>query len=125
MFKLAAWLHCCVYISKGLVTRGYIHFVFIIFVLESMLLQVVQVVLLLVVLLLVGFGDAVMYDDTLIWFKYEDDFGCCWLKGSAGSGIFWFDSGGSLGLFRFSNVCRLVVAIFTGCISNLCSKTVH
>ena len=42
-----------------------------------MLLQVVQVVLLLVVLLLVGFGDAVMYDGALIWFKYEDDFGCC------------------------------------------------
>ena len=40
-------------------------------------LQVVQVVLLLVVLLLVGFGDAVMYDGALIWFKYEDDFGCC------------------------------------------------
>ena len=49
---------------------------FIIFVLESMLLQVVQVVLLLVILLLVGFGDAVMYDGALIWFKYEDDFGC-------------------------------------------------
>ena len=49
----------------------------IIFVLESMLLQVVQVVLLLVVLLSVGFGDAVMYDGALIWFKYEDDFGCC------------------------------------------------
>ena len=46
-------------ISGGLVARGYIHFVFIIFILESMLLQVVQVVLLLVVLLLVGFGDAV------------------------------------------------------------------
>ena len=40
---------------------------FIIFVSESMLLQVVQVVLLLVVLLLVGFGDAVMYDGALIW----------------------------------------------------------
>ena len=61
MFILAAWLYCFVYISKGLVTRGYIHFVhvFIIFVLESMLLQVVQVLLLLVVLLLVGFGDHV------------------------------------------------------------------
>ena len=76
MFILAAWIHCFVYISC-LVTRGFIHFVFIIFVLESMLLQVVQVVLLLVVLLLVGFGDAVMYDGALIWFKYEDDFGCC------------------------------------------------
>ena len=50
---------------------------FIIFNLESMLLQVVQVVLLLVVLLLVGFGDAFMSDGALIWFKYEDDFGCC------------------------------------------------
>ena len=60
-----------------MVSRGYIHFVFIIFVLESMLLQVVQVVLLLVVLLLVGFCDAIMYDDALMWFKYEDDFGCC------------------------------------------------
>ena len=50
---------------------------FIIFILESMLLQVVQVVLLLVVLLLVGFGDAVMCDGALIWFKYEDDFECC------------------------------------------------
>ena len=42
---------------------------FMIFVLESMLLQVVQViqvVLLLVVLLSVGFGDAVMYDGALI-----------------------------------------------------------
>ena len=44
---------------------------FITFVLESMVLQVVQVILLLVVLLLVGFGDAVMYDGTLIWFKYD------------------------------------------------------
>ena len=77
MFFLAAWLHCFVYISKALVTRGYIHFVFIIFVLESMLLQVVQVVLLLVVLSLVCFGDAVMYDGALMWLKYEDDFGCC------------------------------------------------
>ena len=42
-----------------------------------MLLQVVQVVLLLVVLLLVGFGDVVMYDVALIWYKYGDDFGCC------------------------------------------------
>ena len=50
---------------------------FIIFLLESMLLQVVQVVLLLVVLLLVDFGDAVMYGGALIWFKFEDDFGCC------------------------------------------------
>ena len=50
MFILAAWIHCFVYFSKGLVTRGYIHFVFIISVLESMLLQVVQVVLLLAVL---------------------------------------------------------------------------
>ena len=39
------------------------------FILQSMLLQVVQVVLLLVVLLLVGFGDAVMCDGALIWFK--------------------------------------------------------
>ena len=31
----------------------------------------------LVVLLSVGFGDAVMYDGALIWFKYEDYFGCC------------------------------------------------
>ena len=58
-----------------MVTRGYIHLVFIIFVLESMVLQIVQVVLLLVVLLLVGFGDAVIYDGALIWFKYKDDFG--------------------------------------------------
>ena len=50
---------------------------FIIFVLESMLVQAVQVVLLVVFLLFVGFGDAVMYDGALIWFKYEDDFGCC------------------------------------------------
>ena len=56
--------------------RGYIHLVFIISVLESMLLQVVQVVLLLVVLLSVGFGDAVIYDGAFIWFKYEDDFVC-------------------------------------------------
>ena len=51
--------------------------VFIIFVLESMVLQVVQGVLLLVVLWLVGFGDAVMYDGALIWLKYENEFGCC------------------------------------------------
>ena len=76
MFILAALIHCFVYISC-LVTRGYTHFVFIIFALESMLLQAVQVVLLLVVLLLVGFGDAVMYDGALIWFKYEDNFDCC------------------------------------------------
>ena len=60
-----------------MVTRGYIHLVFIIFVLENMVLQVVQVVLLLVVLLLAGFGDAVMYDGALILFKCENDFGCC------------------------------------------------
>ena len=34
MFILAAWIHCFVYISGGLVARGYIHFVFIIFILE-------------------------------------------------------------------------------------------
>ena len=55
MFILAAWIHCFVYISGGLVARGYIIFVFIIFILESMLLQVVQVVLLLVVLFVGGF----------------------------------------------------------------------
>ena len=76
MFILVAWIHCIVHISC-LASRGYIHFVFIVFVLESMLLQVVQVILLLVVLLLVGFGDAVMDDGALIWLKYEDDFGCC------------------------------------------------
>ena len=51
VFILVAWMHCFVYSSNGEVARGYIHFVFIIFILESMLLQVVQVVLLLVVLL--------------------------------------------------------------------------
>ena len=35
------------------------------------------------------------------------------------------DSGGSLGFFRLSDVCLLMIAIFTGCISNLCSRTVH
>ena len=74
VFILVAWIHCFVYISDS---RGYIHLLFIIFVLESMLLKVVQVILWLVVLLSVGFGDAVMYDGVLIWFKYEDDFGCC------------------------------------------------
>ena len=54
VFTLVPWIHCFVYISKGLVTRRYIHFMFITFVLESMLLQVVQTVLLLVVFLLVG-----------------------------------------------------------------------
>ena len=78
MFVLVAWIHCFVYISNGVVnTRGYIHLVFMIFVLESMILQVVQVVLLLVVLLVVGFGDAVMYDIALILFKYDNNFGCC------------------------------------------------
>ena len=38
--------------------------------------------------------------------------------------FFWFDSGGSLALFRLS-VCRLMVAIFTGCILHLSSRTVH
>ena len=33
------------------------------------------------------------------------------IKGTAGSGILWFDSGGSHGLFRLSDVCRLRVAI--------------
>ena len=77
VFILVAWIHCFVNISKGLVTRGYIHFVFIIFILESMLLQVVHVILLLVVLLSVGSGDVVMYNGALIWFKCEDDFRCC------------------------------------------------
>ena len=54
MFILVVWIHCFVYISNGVVTSGYIHFVFIIFVLESMLLQA-------------------MYDGVLICFKYEDD----------------------------------------------------
>ena len=31
MFILAAWIHCFVYISGGLVARGYVHFVCIIF----------------------------------------------------------------------------------------------
>ena len=48
---------------------------FIIFAVESMLLQVVQVGLFIVVLLSVGFGDAVMYNGALIWLEYEDDFG--------------------------------------------------
>ena len=74
VFILVASIQCFVYISDS---GGYIHFVFRIFVLESMLLQVVQVVLWLVVLLSVRFCDAVMYDGVLIWFKYEDDFGCC------------------------------------------------
>ena len=65
MFILVAWIHCFVYISNGVVTRGYIHLVFIFFVLECMLLQVVQVILLLVVLLSVGFGHAVMYNMVL------------------------------------------------------------
>ena len=47
------------------------------------------------------------------------------IKGTAGSGILCFDSGGSLGLFRLSDLCRLMVAIFTGCKLNLCSKMVH
>ena len=65
-------------------TRGYIHFVFIISVIESMLLQVVQVVHLLVLFLSVSFGDIVMYDSALICFKYDNDFGCwleCWVTG--------------------------------------------
>ena len=45
MFILVALIHYCVYISNGVVTRGYIHLVFIILVLKSMVLQVVQVVL--------------------------------------------------------------------------------
>ena len=76
VFSLLTWIHCFVYISNGVVSRRYIHLVFIIIVLKSMLLQVVQVVLLLVVLLSVGYGDAVMYDGALIYFKYKDDFGC-------------------------------------------------
>ena len=55
VFILVAWIHCFVYVSKGLVTRGYIHFMVLIFILERMLLQVVQVLLLLVVLLLIAF----------------------------------------------------------------------
>ena len=43
MFILVAWIHCFVYISNDVVTRGYIHLVLIIFVLESIVLQVVQV----------------------------------------------------------------------------------
>ena len=50
VFILVAWMHCFVYISNGVVTGWYIHLVFIVFVLESMLLQVVQVVLLLVMM---------------------------------------------------------------------------
>ena len=73
---LVAWRHYFVYILKVRLLGG-IHFVFTIFVLESMLLQVVWVIFLLLVFLLVGFGDAVPYDGALIWFKYEDDFGCC------------------------------------------------
>ena len=56
MFILVAWIHCFVYISNCMVTREYIHFVFIILVLESMLLQVLAA-LFVVVFLLVGFGD--------------------------------------------------------------------
>ena len=46
------------------------------------------------------------------------------LDGNAGLGILRFDSGGSLGLFRLSDVCRFMLAIFTGCILNLYSRTV-
>ena len=53
MFILVAWIHCFVYISNYVVTKGYIPLVVIIFVLESMVLQVVQVVPLLVVLYLI------------------------------------------------------------------------
>ena len=45
MFILVAWIHCFVYISNDVVTRGYIHLVFIILIFGSMVLQVVQVVL--------------------------------------------------------------------------------
>ena len=47
------------------------------------------------------------------------------IKGQCRIRFPWFDSGGSLGLFRLSDFCRLMVAISTGCISNLCSRTVH
>ena len=66
MFILVAWIYYFVYISNDVVRWGYIHLVFIIFVLESMVLQVVQVELLLVVFLLIK-----------ILFKYEDHFGYC------------------------------------------------
>ena len=69
VFTVVAWIDCFVYISNGAVNRGYIHLVFIIFILDRMVLQVVQVILLHVVLSLVGFGDAVMYDGALIWLK--------------------------------------------------------
>ena len=65
MFILAACLHCFVYISHDVVTRGYIHLVFISFG-EYGTTGGTS-----------GFGDAVMYDGALILFKYEDDFGCC------------------------------------------------
>ena len=56
MFILVARIHCFVYISNYVVTKGYIHIVFIVFVLESMVLQVVQAVPLFVVLYLIIMG---------------------------------------------------------------------
>ena len=41
MFILVAWIHCFFYIFNDVVTRGYIHLVLIIFVLESMVLQMI------------------------------------------------------------------------------------
>ena len=35
------------------------------------------------------------------------------------------DPGSSLQSFSLSDVCRLIVAIFTRCILHLCSKAVH
>ena len=57
MFIFVTRIHCFVYISNDVVTSGFIHWVFIVFVLESIVLQVVQVIFLLVVLLVVGFGS--------------------------------------------------------------------
>ena len=41
MFILVAWIHCFFYIFNDVVTRGYIHLVLIILVLESMVLQMI------------------------------------------------------------------------------------
>ena len=59
MFILVAWLHCFVYISNDVVTRGYIHLVFIIFRLREH--GTTGGTTLACSPLFVGFGDAVMF----------------------------------------------------------------
>ena len=66
VFILVACIYCCVYISNGVVTRGYIHFVFKIFIFREHVTTGGTGHTLACSPFVGQFGDAVMYNGALI-----------------------------------------------------------